>query len=500
MNQPDDQKPYKFVIVTDRTKLLDKSISDLQVIMTPQDFIAQKNIEKRVNKDTKVINLSGRYDYLSKGYYVSLLAEARGAQCIPNVSNIIALNWKKNYEFSFPELNTLLEKCYDEPFSEPLIRTYTAFFGRHTDPKIEPVARRLFDLFRFPIISFEIKFTQAGKWAISKIDTPSFNSLLDQQISLFKQTLGKFTGTAWRMTSDNKKQERFWIAILHDPQSKDSPSNKAALQKLITVGKKMGLWVELITKHDFSTMLEFDALFIRETTAINNHTYRFAKKAEQEGIPCIDDTKSIIRCCNKVYLHELLVKHKVPVPRTIVLERKSSDESLKNIEFPAVLKIPDGSFSHGMYKIQTFEELVEKSALLFKKSEIILCQEFVPSVFDWRIGVLNNEAIFASKYYMAQGHWQIYNHGAKKKKLQSGEDESVPLEDVPKNVIKTALAATKHIGRGLYGVDLKQLEDGRIVVIEVNDNPNIDAGVEDKILGDELYRKILKHLVYMIED
>ena len=49
----------------------------------------------------------------------------------------------------------------------------------------------------------------------------------------------------------------------------------------------------------------------------------------------------------------------------------------------------------------------------------------MPSKFDWRIGILNNKPIFANKYYMAAGHWQIYNHDAKKISQRSGNDESV---------------------------------------------------------------------------
>ena len=36
-------------------------------------------------------------------------------------------------------------------------------------------------------------------------------------------------------------------------------------------------------------------------------------------------------------------------------------------------------------------------------------------------------------------------------------------------------------------------------MIEVNDNPNIDAGVEDAVLKDELYRRVLGELVRRIE-
>lgn len=487
--------PIKYIIVTDKPKLFKEGI-DIKVL-TPKDFITMTHFKAK--KQPKVINLSSRHDYLSKGYYVSLLAEARGMACIPDVTNIVALAWKKNYEFALPELNALLKKHYKEPCKDPLTRTYTSFFGRHDHPAIEIIARRIFDLFRCPISAIEIKYTDNDKWVISKIEAPSFISLVEEQIKQFHESLAKFTGSAWRGSRSNKKQERYWIAILHDPKEEYAPSNIAALKKFISVGKKMDIWVELITKQDFPTLLEFDALFIRETTAINNHTFRFASKADQEDIPCIDDTNSIIRCCNKVYLKELLETHKIPVPKTLIMERRSIDEMEYKIDFPAVLKVPDGSFSRGISKVTSLEDLKEKSAILFQKSEILLCQEFVPSAYDWRIGVLNNEPLFALKYYMAKDHWQIYNHGAKAKNAKSGAHECMALDHVPQEVIRTAINASKLIGNGLYGVDLKQLEDGRILVIEVNDNPNIDHGVEDQMAGDALYAQILQHMVKLIE-
>jgi glutathione synthase/RimK-type ligase-like ATP-grasp enzyme len=40
-------------------------------------------------------------------------------------------------------------------------------------------------------------------------------------------------------------------------------------------------------------------------------------------------------------------------------------------------------------------------------------------------------------------------------------------------------------------VDLKETPRGP-VVIEVNDNPSIDAGVEDKVSGERLYEAIMQ--------
>ena len=65
-------------------------------------------------------------------------------------------------------------------------------------------------------------------------------------------------------------------------------------------------------------------------------------------------------------------------------------------------------------------------------------------------------------------------------------------------MIQTALKAARLIGDGFYGVDLKQSEKG-VFVIEVNDNPNIDMGVEDVVLKDRLYEMIMAEFVRRLD-
>jgi glutathione synthase/RimK-type ligase-like ATP-grasp enzyme len=98
---------------------------------------------------------------------------------------------------------------------------------------------------------------------------------------------------------------------------------------------------------------------------------------------------------------------------------------------------------------------------------------------------------------MARGHWQIYNWEGKKEEME-GDFEAVPLHLVPQKVIKTAVKAASLIGDGLYGVDLKEINN-EVFLIEVNDNPNIDAGIEDKLLGDEIYNRIIRTIFDRIE-
>ena len=244
---------------------------------------------------------------------------------------------------------------------------------------------------------------------------------------------------------------------------------------------------------------EFDALFIRETTAIDHHTYRFAKKAEAEGLVVLDDPTSILRCTNKIYLADLFNNNKVPAPRTRILRRGDEDSlkvALADLGLPMVVKIPDGSFSRGVVKVKTEEELHQQLQELFAESSLLLAQEFLYTEFDWRIGVLDNKPLYACRYYMAKNHWQIYNHGSKKN--VSGGFTTLPTFEVPKAVLQAALKATKPIGRGFYGVDVKE-SAGKGYVIEVNDNPSIDSGVEDKYLGKELYRLILQEFIRRLD-
>ncbi|MCB9989906.1 MAG: RimK family protein [Rhodospirillales bacterium] len=495
----------KYLFVTDKGNGNIPAHPD-RVSISANDFIANRLpvMTPAEARRVKVINMCSNYGYLSKGYYCSLLAEARGMRCIPSVAQMIQLHWKRNYQTALPELNELLAKHFKEPAEEPLERTYYSYFGRCQNDRLEAVARRAFDLFRFPLMAISLIYAD-GQWEIEEIDYLSPEDIPAEKQDFLNEALEKFTGAAWSKPN-TPKRERYWIGILHDPEEALPPSDKDALQKFIKAGKDMNISVELITKNDYATILEFDALFIRETTAINHHTFRFANKAEREGIPCIDDTESMIRCCNKVFLFELLRANKVPVPQTVILDRKSEKTIEQSMSYPVVLKIPDGSFSRGIIKADTPEAFEKAARELLKKSEIIIAQEFMPSTYDWRIGVLGGKALFACQYFMAEGHWQIYKHPDQEESadknaplpVEGGEHLTLPLDDVPDDVLKVALKAARLIGNGLYGVDLKQTENG-VYVIEVNDNPNIDVGVEDQVAGDALYKSVLEHLVGLIE-
>ncbi|MGZ8226462.1 MAG: RimK family protein [Methylococcaceae bacterium] len=463
-------------------------------VITFENYLAteQGQAEERV----RIINLCGSYSYLADGYYCSLLAEARSHHVIPSVNTLNDLGKNALYRLQLDDLSQPLARAFKRQNQEGDF-TLLSYFGTTPDPAFQELTRRLFDHFPCPILEITLHFQQ--QWEITDLKAISHRRLDDATQTVFAEALDKFSKKVWRK-SRTRKATRYDLAMLVNPEEKLPPSNRAALKKFIRIGAELGIDVELITQQHYGRLPEFDGLFIRETTGIDHYTYRFAKRAEAEGLMVIDDPTSMLRCANKVYLADLFRTHRVPSPKTWILHKGNAVhlDSLEREEgFPVVIKIPDGSFSRGIVKVKNRQELDIKVAELFGQSALLLAQEFLYTDFDWRIGIFNNKALYACRYYMVKNHWQIYRHGANR--TDSGDFETLATFEVPKAVLDAALKATQHIGSGLYGVDVKE-KNGKGYVIEINDNPSIDSGIEDKYLGDELYRLIMTEFLRRMEN
>jgi glutathione synthase/RimK-type ligase-like ATP-grasp enzyme len=165
----------------------------------------------------------------------------------------------------------------------------------------------------------------------------------------------------------------------------------------------------------------------------------------------------------------------------------NAHELAERVGLPCVLKKPDGAFSYGVVKVDTAAEAEARLTELLKESELVVAQEYVRSDFDWRVGVLDRKALFLCRYHMARGHWQIVSRKGRTDRY--GRVEAAALEEAPPGLIHTAVRAASILGDGLFGVDVKVV-DGRLMVMEVNDNPNLDAGYEDALLKDTIYDEI----------
>jgi len=470
------------VIVVNHPKHWGLKIPGVPVVAA-RDYLQDPSWAQR--RHAKVFNLCKSYRYQSTGYYVSLLAEARGHRAIPNIATMQDMRFRPILRVAGEELDALIQETLDPIKSDAF--TLSIYFGRNVSARYDRLSLQLYHQFRAPLL--RATFSRNGHWALNKIEPIPSSAIPPHHFpDVVRFAEEYFRRKRW--IAAPKRRYRHSLAILYNPADPTSPSNPRAIKKFVRAAEQLGLETALITRDDFNRLPEFDALFIRETTSVMHHTYRMARRAAKDGLVVVDDPVSIVRCTNKVFLAELLSTHGIPAPKTWIFNAHTVDEVARAVHYPCILKKPDSSFSQGVVKVDGLAEFSHEAGKMLEKSDLNLVQEFMPTEFDWRIGLFEKKPLWACRYFMAERHWQVVNW-AEGGAAREGLSDAVPLDLVPPRVLKAALAAANLIGDGLYGVDLKETK-GKPYIIEVNDNPSIDAGVEDLLLKDHLYHSIMQ--------
>jgi glutathione synthase/RimK-type ligase-like ATP-grasp enzyme len=470
----------KLIVVTSRDDF-NFELEDARVV-TAREYLTGKIGDA---KNVRVYNLCRSYRYQAAGYYVSLLAEAWGHRAVPSITTIQDFKSQTVMKSLSDDLDLLIQRKLAHITSREF--TLSIYFGKNLAKRYDELSRAFYNIFEAPLL--RAQFVRNKKWALQGICPISMKDIEPTHLPYVHEFARKyFSGR--KVYISRKSRMPYSIAILTDPEDKSPPSDDAAIRKFMKAAPKRHMDAYLIERDSIARVGEYDGLFIRATTSVTDFTYRFARKASAEGLVVIDDPLSILRCTNKVYLAELLSRYRIPCPKTLVIHKDNIELIEKDIGFPCVLKQPDSSFSIGVAKVGNSGELHETLASHFEKSDFVVAQEYMPTDFDWRIGVLDRKPLYACKYHMARGHWQIYNWKAEGA-AKYGKWDTLLVEQTPPRIVETALKAANLIGDGFYGVDLKE-RHGRVYVIEVNDNPSIESGVEDLAIHDHLYDTIMK--------
>jgi len=306
-------------------------------------------------RGVKLFNLCRSYRYQSTGYYVSLLAEARGHRPIPSITTIQDLKSQTMVRLVSDDLEELIQHSLGPIQADKF--TLTIYFGKNLARRHDRLALHLFNLFQAPMI--RAQFARDEQWQLRSIAAISASEVPDSHRDFVLEAATEyFAGRRARLP--RQAPMPYDLAILYDEDAVESPSDKKAIQKFVKAANALGIDTDIVTRDDFARIAEYDALFIRETTAVNHHTYRFARRAVSEGLVVIDEPESIVKCTNKVYLAELLNRHEVPTPKTLVVHRDNIEAIGRELGYPCVLKRPDSTFSMGVVKIASQTELDEQ--------------------------------------------------------------------------------------------------------------------------------------------
>ncbi|HXH10552.1 MAG TPA: RimK family alpha-L-glutamate ligase [Alphaproteobacteria bacterium] len=269
-----------------------------------------------------------------------------------------------------------------------------------------------------------------------------------------------------------------------------------ALMRLGQVAQRLGHRLDVLFRPDLYKIPYYHALLIRTLTDPMNSTYVAARMAQLHGLRVIDDPESILICCDKVNMYQHLLRCQVSIPQTTFLDEtdltvQKGAELLETMGSPLVLKASNSSFSLYVERVSTPREFMRVGKRFLRRADRLVAQQFVRSGFDWRVGVLAGEVLYVCQYLIPKKRWKIltYTQGGR---VISGRVRGFDLGKVDPKLLHTARQAASAIGTGLYGVDLKQVDEG-YVVIEVNDNPTIAEGEEDQ-KAPRIYERLIRYL------
>ncbi len=460
------------------------------------------------DRTTTVYNLCRSLAYRSPGYYVSLIAEARGQRVLPSVATLSVLgdptalfdhldaagvdvippSRMTARRRSLKERATGVWVVEDEggrlrPARGDDVREIDLLLGTTDAREDRRLAAAVYRVVPIPVLRLTL-LREQDTWCVVEVAARGI-SQLDQDarhrlVALLAEPPNKPRAAVERLPS---------LGIVYEEGAPFAPSTPETIERLERIGARRGMHVGRLRPDEPVRLGSFDAIFLRVLTGPLLPSYRLALRAEAMGMPVVDDPQSIFRCSNKVFLHELLQREHVPTPTTeLAAPRTPFSFLVERLGLPFVLKVPDGSFSTGVHRIDGESEYRARTNDLFEKSPLLVVQAWMPTPFDWRVTVLGGKVLFVARYHMAGGHWQIRTE--ERTGVRYGRVEAIPRRTAPRDVVRLALKAAALIGDGLYGVDIKPGPDGP-VVIEVNDNPNLDIGYDDAADGNAIYEDLI---------
>ncbi len=194
---------------------------------------------------------------------------------------------------------------------------------------------------------------------------------------------------------------------------------------------------------------------------------------------------AIKRSRDKLRSLQILSKNGVDMPKTVFASNKSSAKDVIALSggAPLVLKILEGTQGVGVVLVDS--EKAAKSVLdaFYGMDVNLLVQEFIEEAggADIRAFVVNGEVVGAMRRQGAEGDFRSNLH-------QGGKAVAHKLSRKEK---ATALAAAKHMGLGICGVDMIPSSRGPLVM-EVNSSPGLE-GIE-KSTGIDIAGKIMDYI------
>ena len=230
----------------------------------------------------------------------------------------------------------------------------------------------------------------------------------------------------------------------------------------------------------------FDAILPRISNSMTKYGCAIVRQFEMQNVWTAASSIAITRARDKLRSQQILTKHGVDTPKTLVSRNTTDiDDLLEQIGLPVIIKLATGTHGNGVVLADT--KKAAKSALqafyLYNEDGTnILIQEYIKESAgtDIRAFVVGSQVVASMKRQSLDDDFRSNLH-------KGGLGTSVKLTEEEK---KLAVKAARAMGLHIAGVDLMRSGRGP-VVLEVNASPGF--GIE-KVTGRNVGGKIIEYI------
>jgi ribosomal protein S6--L-glutamate ligase len=239
-------------------------------------------------------------------------------------------------------------------------------------------------------------------------------------------------------------------------------------------------------KYRGKDLSKYDAIIPRISNNMTRYGTTIVRQFEMAGTYTTASSIAITRTRDKLRSAQILAKHGVPTPKTVVSRNTADiDDLIDEIGLPCIIKLASGTHGNGVVLAET--RRMAKSALQAfyltnDDGTNILLQEFIKESAgtDIRAFVVGSKVVASMKRQSLDDDFRSNLH-------KGGEGSVVKLTDEEK---KVAVKAAKVMGLHIAGVDIMRSNRGPLV-LEVNASPGF--GIE-KITGRNIAFKIIEYV------
>ena len=208
---------------------------------------------------------------------------------------------------------------------------------------------------------------------------------------------------------------------------------------------------------------------------------------ESLGVRVVNRSSSIAAANDKVWSSSLMVRHNVPMPRTVVAwSYVAALKAAEDVGYPVVVKPTNGSWGRMLALADDSEDLrailEHREYMPHPEMQVHFVQEYVNKPGrDIRVTVVDGRPVAA--IYRYSEHW-ITNTA------RGGKAEVAPVEG---ELGELAVKAAEALGLEVAGVDLFEDRDRGLLVNEVNPVPEFKNTV--RVTGVDVAGEIVDYLV-----